>query len=278
VPLTISGEIFRFENDRYVEAEARVDIGTTLVTAGVRTRNSDFAHSRIGARLRLGRTTTLHVEIDERRDSWFYDYVMAEPQLGGDSEDRVWLRLGPILTRRRASARFGTVLLGNFDVLLFGTAAIENDDDETHSSFLPTYYEAGAAVEARFRHSTSAGVELRTRRYVRADPEPGADADDPDHGAWGEESFREGVATVRYAAGARRFSFEAAGVLRVYETQTVDGIGWTDLRSGTRFRIEAWAAKRFRVLGEYEVVSVRTRGAPDLEGVQSLRLMGEAAF
>jgi hypothetical protein len=272
VPVVVGAEVFQFDDVRLVEAQLRLDLTPSVaISALARTRASELAHTRAGMRARLGHTTTLSIDFDERRDEWIYDYVV-DGTLRDENDPRRYLGFGPVVRRSRLSARFGTAFLGNFDVLLFGTWAREHDQDVS-SSFAPTYVELGGAAEARFLASLSANVELRARTYER---EPLAGANPfVDDAAFGERGFRELMTTIRYSAGMRRFSAEVSGFARIYDLRIT---GRTDVRAGGHMRIEGWFTRRFRFMGEYELVGVRSPVATDLEGLQSLRLLAEASF
>lgn len=285
-PVALGFEVFTIDGSkRHAEATLAIFAWRDVtVTAASRLNDNKLARWRAGARARLSRTTTAQVEIDQRLDAdWLYDFVLPARATDGESP-RTFLILGPPASRLRLSARAGTVLLDNLDLLLFGAIARADDDPEPNN-YLPTYYELGGAVEGRFRAGLSAGVALRARQYRRPDalaerpPDDGIPAPLQGEPILGELGFQEGTLEARYSAGPRRFAGEAEIYLRHVRRQTVyQPLAIDDFIEGLRFRFEGWMGPRFRVLVEYELAGVPEVETPELTGVQSLRLIAEASF
>lgn len=272
-PLALGFDWFSFEGERGFLGSFSVGLdGGASLTADARLRDQELA--RFGARLRLSvsSTTIASVEVDHRRDpDWTYDLVISGRELPLDDERRrLQLDLSP---RLRVGARAGTVLWDNLDVLMHAAVAFT----EQPTAFSPRYWETGTAVEGRFRHGVTAGTSLRLRRYRR--PDPADHVGFFDLAATGERSFEEVAIHGRYVIGARRFKGEGEIYARASESATsyVADEGRV-IRPGLRFRIEGWLGASTRLLGEYEVSAANVTHAPELDGLQSLRLIAEASF
>jgi len=275
IPLTLGLEYFGFDVEDHVTTSAALDVSQVIwVRASARVRNGDLALWRAEARTRLGKTTTVAVELDDKlRDDWMYDFVVTAPATTED-DPRRWLNLGRPASRLRTALRAGTVLFGNWDVLVTAALGIPHGDQQT--SFLPRYYELGTALLARFPFGIEAGIEGRVRRTPRVDVVGMIPLEDV--GKLGERSFIEGTATLRYSLGARRFSAELQAFVREWGQNPLAADGVTDVAAGARFQVVGWVAEKLQLRGEYELASIPDRGAEQLGSLQSLRVLMEAIF
>jgi hypothetical protein len=275
VPLALGVDLLGTgDGTGHIEPSIDVDLGNTTFGGRLRLRGGRFASWRTTLRTRLGATTTVLADVASRlKDDWLYDLVLAGLVPADERLGLGRVRLG-LAERLRATVRAGTLLFGSWDLLLQGALGVEHDQ-ESSSSFLPSYGELGAGVVARFPYGLSAGVEGRARVYARQGQEV---PELPDTGALGETSFQELVGTVRFDLGVRRFSTELEVYGRRYGQREVGDVPTSDLLAGGRFRLEGWMGPGLRISGEYEVTLDPGRLEPYLTGFQSLRVVGEASF
>jgi hypothetical protein len=284
-PLLFGGEVWSFDGQRFSQGTLRLQL-TPAIDVSTFARWQEDGLARWGARLdaRLGRTTLVVVDAEHRlRDDWIYDFVVRR----SDVDFARYLHLGPQVPELRASARAGTVLLANLDVLLSLAVATPL---ATRNPWSTPWFEVGAAVDGRLTSPLSLGVTLRVREHLRADLQvPLAPDLFADQAASGERTVYEGGSRVRYALGRRRFAAEAEVFLR-YSTSAHVGLApgagsggpyalvrASDLFGGARLRLETWLGPRLRLAGEYEVISVPDE-AKELVGIQRLHVLGEVSF
>jgi hypothetical protein len=278
MPVTLAFELMSFDDDGHFSGSLTWNAGRdVIIAAGGRVRGSELAHWRAGVRARLGRSTTLAMELDHRLASDFvYDFIV--PGNGGnaptDDDPTGRLSLGIPASRTRLAFRAGTFLFDNLDVLV--VAAAQRQADEL-TSISPTHAELGLGLETRLRAGLSVGATGRSRRFAQVDtPMTVPFGQSP---ADGERAFDEIAGELRYSLGRRRFGGEIEGYFRRSQLVTAaEPDPFSDLRGGGRFRVEGWLAGRLHVLAEYELVGAADRKAPELAGIQSLRLILEGAF
>ncbi|MBI4511448.1 MAG: hypothetical protein HY698_17580 [Deltaproteobacteria bacterium] len=255
---------------------------TTSVTATARFMDGDLARFHLGARARVGEKALLSAELEERRShDWMYDLFLTRPQ-AGDETPRLRLYLGPVVPHLRVVSRAGTVLFGNWDVLV-GAGATYAHGDPDGSAFWPSSVEVTGGVSARFRGGLSAGVEAELRRFYR--PEVIAAATLAPTAAWGEKGQAQVLAEVRHSLGPKRFAAGGQVYLRHYAEHIprlppgAPTLRMGDhLRLGGRFRLEGWVGRAIRTVVEYDVTGEIEDLAPELSGLQTLRIVAEASF
>jgi hypothetical protein len=277
IPLALAGETMRWDDEAHVTLGLEADVpGNVDAGARVRVSNGEVAQLAGTFRARLSKVSTIQVEVDERLSGdWTYDYVVSRDDTTGRNDSR--LHFGAPIPRLRASVHGGTVLFGNWDLLLSGAFVWEHDADR-ESSFQPTYLEGGAGVSARFFGGLSAGVEVRLRRFYR---ELMSNVPLDDVGALGETAAREGYARLRYSLGVKRFTGEVVAFARQILVDRAFGEGERYLTTGAQFRIEGWVTPRVRLVAEYELAGEpgeELQRFVNLRGLQSLRVLAEATF
>ena len=259
-PLVITGELLRFDATTHLNGTLALRINQDIaLRASMRSRDGEIARTGIHLHARIRPVSLVDVRIESRSEhDWMYD-LFASDDNDNDSNAREdslfrYFRLGKTLPRLYFTARAGTVLLRNVDVLLHGRGALRQSEDDERSPHSTSFAQAGGAVEVRVRRSVNLGIGLLARRYWRLEPsaEDSAEQPDPlitDTDAVGERSFAEGNATVRYSQGARKFSAGAELYVRGYNFQSsyvwdVDSedlperLRELELRAGGRFSIE----------------------------------------
>jgi hypothetical protein len=288
IPLVVNLDGLQFDGHSNLEAGLALRWSPDVVVrASMRTRDGEAARQGISLWARLSAVTTLNLELDRRSSGdWMYDLLAAGR--GRTADDlRRYLDLGAPVPRTLLDVRAGTVLLSNLDLVLRGGAGVEHGaDDEPASAFSAGYVEAGGAVEVRLRRNLRLGTSLSARRYRRhevvpADDGPAADPLPSTAAGLGERAVYEGGTRIHYSAGARRFNAWAEMYGRAYALQSpwmTPADDETDLRTGSRFGVEAWARNRLRIRGEYDVSLTSLRPAPELLGVKSLRVLAEGSF
>jgi hypothetical protein len=286
IPLVFGAKFLTFDGTRHFEGELGVRLSRDAVFRGtVRSRDSALAQEHASVRARLSEVTTVHVALDNRHTrDWSYDLVSAAPASDAD-DPRRYLALGPPVPRVQVSVRAGTVLFDNLDLLLRGAFARERAEGAPATPFGPSYLEAGAAAEVRFRRSLRVGGGFLARRYDREDyaGDDTAEALLAGTFALGERSFYQADASLQYNPGARRLDARAVFYASFYDGVrrfALDGIDpfRFEVRSGARFSVSGWATPRLRILGEYETAFAPQYLSPEIRGPKSLRMIAEAVF
>jgi hypothetical protein len=281
-PVVIRGDTLTVDDVSHLHGSLAIDLRPDVTVVGeARTRAGKLARATGSIRARLSDVTILSAEVDNRtREDWLYDVAVSG--LNERSDPRLFLLLGPVLPRLRASGRAGTVLFSNFDVYVNAGFAAEHGD-EGDSSFTPGYVEGGGAVAARFRGGLSAGADFTLRRFNRHEPPP----ENPtthrrpleDIGAWGETASRSGTLSLEYHVSEQRFGIESLFYFRSYDEIEHDGSPViTTTRLGGLIRIEGGIGRRLRTVLEYEITGLLGNVAAELAGLHSARILAEAVF
>ncbi|RMH43723.1 MAG: hypothetical protein D6689_04300 [Deltaproteobacteria bacterium] len=288
-PLVIGARALSFDDVAHLEADVGLQVTRdVLVRSAVRARDGVLAREHASMRARLSRVTTLFISIDNRhaRD-WSYDLLVGGPATDDPDDPRRYLGLGTPLPRLRAAVRAGTVLFDNVDLLVRGAIARQRVDDPAAASpFFPSYSEAGAAAEVRFRRSLRVGAAILMRRYRRAAttaPLSDVPAVLAEPLAFGERSFFHGDLSLHYNTGIDAFEARAEFYSRVYRGArhfAIAGIDPFDVefRSGARFDVRARVTDRLRLRAEYETAFAARHLSPEIVGTKSLRAVAEATF
>jgi hypothetical protein len=287
IPLSLAANALSFDHHSHLRTSATYQLSRDVVIGfDARLLDAALAREALRLRARISQVTTLHAEIENRSASdMVYDLFLID--MPSDPTDvRRYLSLGPALPRVHLNVRAGTVLLDNVDILLRLAGAFEHDN-RASGPFAPSFVETGAAAEVRLRDVLSLGASLTVRRYFRPqlalpdtqgipDPLPLTTA------IFGERSFFETGAQVRYSAGARVFSAALESYVRIYDPQQVyqvpDRFESLDTRAGGLFRVEGWVAPQLRLRAEYDVTFSLLRLAPELRALRALRVLLEASF
>lgn len=288
-PLVVTANYLRFAGQEHSDLALAVrwsrDVTARL---GVRSRNDATARAYAHLRARLSRVTIAVFELVHRtEDDWLYDLFPGDPDPGAA---RAYLSLEPPGPRTHLSARAGTVLLDNVDLLVRGTAALEHgepdqDPSTPDATFASSYLEGGAALELRLQRTLSLGLSGLIRGYAQREAaDPGEDASVllrlEDRGHARERGFVEGGSTLRFSLGARQFSAQAEVYARFYSRAPlldVPGLPDEDDRIGGRMSVESWAGERLRLRAEYDVTTTLDV-VPELTGFKSLRVLMEGRY
>ncbi len=250
--------------------------------------NGRSANQRLEIRARYKQVTNVVLNVMHRTaDDWAWDPSLTAPQQE-PAEARRYLDLGPVVPQLIASARAGTLIAENVDLLLRGAVSVDTgDEDDPVSAFAQPYLEAGGALEVRVRRQIALGASLLTRTTERLVVDPRLDMHPstqplPPTEATGEEGFTEAGASIRMTLGARRFS----SLVEVYGRRTrfaplyVDPllpIPEDDVRLGGRVTLDAWVGTRVRLFAAYDASSTLEL-APEITGYRSLRLMMSGVY
>lgn len=312
VPIAVSGEYLALSKSDETGQDAvqtslaqidwrpRQDI---VVIAQVRGVNGELANQRLELRTRYKQVTNFVFDVMRRFEAdWRWDPALARPSSAtiGEVLDpgtqtldaRRYLDLGPVLPQMIASARAGTLIRENIDLLARVAIASDiNDETAAQTSYNSRFFELGGAVEIRLRRQIALTLSMLSRQtdreLVGADQRivdnpditaPDALIPDPARNTLGEQGFTEAGATLRMTLGARKFSalVEVYGRNTNYSVLYADpimpsAIPVDDTRGGGRFQVDAWVSRRIRLFASYDVSS-QLSTAPEISGYKSLRL------
>ncbi len=273
-----------------------------VVIAQMRGVNGQLANQRLELRTRYKQVTNFVFDVMRRFEAdWRWDPALSRPSSTTVDEAthpneaqsldaRRYLDLGPVLPQVIASARAGTLIRENIDLLARVALAsdILADNEESITSYNARYLEIGGAVEIQLRRQIALTLALLSRQTDRAIPEkivdvedpalPDALIPDPKLNTLGERGFTEGGVTLKMTLGARRFST----MVEVYARNTQYSVLYADpmvstavpeddVRGGGRFTLDAWVSSRIRLFAAYDVSS-QLATAPEISGYKSLRL------
>jgi hypothetical protein len=258
------------------------------VVAEVRALSGALASERLQLRGRYRQVSNIVVELGHRHAAdWRWDPSLAAADEPG--APRRYLELGAVLPRLTGSARAGTVLFDNLDLLLRGAFALDQARAVDASTMSASWLELGGALEVRLRRTIAVGASLSTRAVRRAiAPErdnPGIADPLAPNPAMGETGLIEGGASARMSLGARTFSalLEAYGrstrYARIYQLidPMAEPIRSQVFRAGGRFTVDAWIGRELRLFASYDLSTSLTL-SPEVAGYKSLRLMVEGVF
>jgi len=312
VPIAVSGEYLTLSKSDETGQDA---VDTTLgqidwrprqdiaVIAQVRGVNGELANQRLELRTRYKQVTNFVFDVMRRfAADWRWDPALARPSsitigevVGSEDQSldaRRYLDLGLVLPQLIASARAGTLIRENIDLLARVAFASDMLTDPTSpiTSYNARYVEVGGAVEVRLRRQIALTLSMLSRQTDRellppdqrsidtTGPLPDALVLTPDLNNLGERGFTEAGATLKMTLGARKFSalIEVYGRNTRYSVVYADavdpaGVPETDQRGGGRFQLDAWVGRRIRLFASYDVSS-QLSTAPEISGYKSLRL------
>lgn len=298
-PITARGTVMWLDTKRFSDLELgyRPRRGIVVV-AGVRTIENSPASERATVRAQISEVTNVVVDFERRHDTdWRWDMTYIDPTDPGAA--RPYLELPPVTPQVRLSARAGTVLLDNIDLLLRGAFALDTGkrpDERTG------YAEIGGAFEVRVRRTVAItgstlfrdyeltdGNVVGTQQTDEGDNQPGPllDPTDPiQASSMGQEAFFEGGGGLRFSTGARRFSASGEVYLRrakyaLLYFEDTPGVGDTldriNFYYGGRVSLDGWLTQRFRLHLEYDLSS-QIDTAPEINGWKQLRVLAEGSF
>jgi hypothetical protein len=261
-----------------------------------------LANEYVQLRTRFRQVTNLVFDYSHRHSrDWRWDPSITSPD---PLEAKRYLDLGPVLPQAIVSGRAGTLIKENVDLLVRGAyawAPPPDADPTLRSTYVPTYFEVGSALEVRLRRTISLGLSALTRQTERTAKVFSEIPDVPGQidilpaqfsSDLGERGFTELGTTLRLSLGARRLSalVEVFGRRTRYSlvycdaTTTVDcmsptdtGVINEDTRGGGRFTVDAWVGSQLRLFASYEL-STRLAFQPELTGFKSLKLMMEGNY
>lgn len=291
LPLTLSGDTLSMQsfvagqpdsahNQLELSWQPRTDF---TAFAQLRWQGSKLASQRLQFRARYRQVTNLVFDVVQRYDSdWRWDpsLIVADDPTAA----RRYLDLGPVLPQLIASLRGGTLIAENVDLFARTAVAVDlTEGNQTESSFSPTYFEIGGALELRLRRTIGVGISALARQTTREDLSEGRVIDDrftpqplPENAATGETDFSEIGARLRLSLGARRFSAMVEAYRRLthyaelYE-DPVNPIRTNDTRGGGRVSVDAWIGKRLRLFASYDLSSALDF-MPEIVSYKSVRL------
>ena len=281
-----------------VDYRPRRDI---VLRSETRWLDGEVANEHLQLRSRYKQVTNLVFDLQLRAaNDWQWDPSLTQHDAEGEA--RRYLDLGPMVPQALFSARAGTVLYDNIDLLLRGAAAVEgNYTAEPKTAWSAPYLELAGAADVRVRRTITLGASLLTRQNTEpANQLPPAAVDTGtaqplvDLRRMGESGFVEIGASAKMSLGARRFSamVEAYGRRTRYTLAycTSDPAGDAcatpetssaplthDLRGGGRFTVDASVNRNLRLFVAYDVSSA-LQLAPELSGYKSLRLVMEGVY
>ena len=304
IPLALQGEVLRMGASEANERAAQPQIESALIQGDwrplrdvavigqIRTLDRRMASQRLELRARYRQVTNLVFDLTHRtQHDWLWDPSFVVPDLDATAARR-YLDLGPVVPQTIGSARAGTLIAENVDLLIRGAFATEGEIQATdgskrvtRSSFAAPYVEIGGALEIRLRRTLALGASLlsrQTNHQSLPNQMPTFDQKDvpqalPAHDTRGEEGFTEIGGSLKMSLGARKFSslVELYGRRSRYAPLYADPtlvIPTSDLRFGGRFTIDAWVGDRVRISTAYDVSSALEL-TPEISGYRSLRLM-----
>jgi hypothetical protein len=301
VPIAVAGEYLALSPSSET-GEARVD--TELVEVDWRPRrdiavigqvrgvNGDLANQRVEVRTRYKQVTNFVFELMRRFEAdWRWDPSLVTRPTEDQTEARRYLDLGPVLPQLIASARAGTLIRENIDLLgriAYATDLV--DQGQPVNTFSSPYLELAGALEVRLRRQVAFGVSALSRQTKREAVTPeqlildnhGPIDPLPRDTQIGEAGFTELGTTIKMTLGARRFSamVEVYGRNTRYSVLYRDPIAplpTNDVRGGGRFTVDAWVGQRVRLFASYDVSSALTT-TPEISGYKSLKLVVSGVY
>ena len=274
-----------------------------VVRSEARWLDGQLANEHLQLRGRYKQQTNLVFDLQIRSSAdWRWDPSLTQQDEVGDA--RRYLDLGPVVPQVIGSARAGTVLFDNIDILLRGALASEvnTKTDIDTSAYSAPYVEGAAAADIRLRRTITIGASVLTRRTTVSDaklPAPVVDlAGTPqplaDIRHIGQYGFVEGGLSAKMSLGARRFSAAVEVYARrthyeeSYCTASATGDACAtpvtssapfteDIRGGGRVSVDAWVNRHLRLFAQYDVSSALAM-APEITGYKSLRLVMEGVY
>jgi len=301
VPIAVAGEYLKLSSSSET-GEAAVDTELfevdwrprrdIAVIGQIRGVNGALANQQVEVRTRYKQVTNFVFELMRRFDSdWRWDPSLVTRPTQDSTEARRYLDLGPVLPQLIASARAGTLIRENIDLL--GRIAYATDlanKGEPVNTFSSPYLELAGALEVRLRRQVAFGVSALSRQTKREQPAPDELILDthgpidplPRDTQIGEAGFVELGTSLKMTLGARRFSamVEVYGRSTTYSVLYRDPLAplpTTDVRGGGRFTVDAWVGQRARLFASYDVSS-RLATAPDISGYKSLKLVVSGVY
>jgi len=294
LPIALTGETLSLTSyvaDQPNSAHRQLEINWQprrdfTVLAQARTLDDKLTSERLQFRARYREVTNLVFDVMRRFGTdWRWD-----PSLIASDDPmapRRYLDLGPVLPQLVVSARGGTLIAENVDLLARTAIAIDlTRHGVPRNSFSAAYVELGGALEVRLRRTVTVGTSVLSRQTQREDVNDplGAPITDmyaspqslPQSAATGEKGFTELGARMRMSLGARQFS----AMVEVYGRQTryaetyvdpINPIATSDVRGGGRVTLDAWIGKRLRLFASYDLSSA-IESTPEITSYKSLRL------
>ncbi len=301
VPIAVAGELLALsESDETGEGSVNTELVEVdwrprrdiAVIGQIRGVQGELANERVEVRTRYKQVTNFVFEVMRRFPAdWRWDPSLVTRPTADQTEARRYLDLGPVLPQLIASARAGTLIRENIDLLAriaFATDLVAKG--QPVNTFSSPYLELGGALEIRLRRQVALGFSALSRQSKREKPKPdelildnhGPIDQLPPDTQLGEDGFTELGSSLKLSLGARRFSLmvEVYGRNTTYSVVYRDPIApllTTDVRGGGRFTVDAWVGRRVRLFASYDVSS-RLDTSPDISGYKSLKLVMSGVY
>lgn len=297
VPIAVSGDYLHLSASKET-GQPELDTGQlqadwrpnrdVVVLAQMRGVNNKLANQRIEVRTRYRQVTNFVFDVTRRLENdWLWDPAFARI---GDQvlATNRYLDMGPIRPQVIASARAGTLIRENIDLLARVSAARDLfDETQRLTSYTAPYVEGGGAVEVRLRRQAAFALSLLSRQTRRTPPRvmpdtsptlPEPTIPDVNGNTLGEQGFTEAGGILKLTLGARRFSAAVEAYVRntrysvLYsDANPMTPVPEEDRRGGGRVTLDAWVGQKIRVFVQYDVSSALDT-APEISGYKSLRL------
>jgi hypothetical protein len=296
VPIAVEGQVLTLtKSDETGEGQVDTELAqidwrprTDVAVIGqLRGVNGALANQRIEVRTRYKQVTNFVFDVMRRYEAdWRWDPSLVTRPTEDPTEARRYLDLGPVLPQLIASARAGTLIRENIDLLgRFAIATDLVDPGQPVNTFSSPYVELAGALEVRLRRQIALGFSALSRQNKREVAtedqlildEHGPIDRLPKDTQIGEDGFLELGTSVRMTLGARRFS----AVVEVYGRNTRYAVIYRDpitplppneVHGGGRFTVDAWVGRKVRLFVSYDVSSAIDT-APDISGYKSLKLI-----
>jgi len=276
VPLRVAAEVLTFEGDLYTDLTVQLASGRLSALASARLFDQSLSDAFVKARLALTRRTTIFTDLSQKLGvAPVYDYVS-----GGEAGGLKFFTLPDLV--RSTRARLGAALdaTSELEIMAYGAATAvygtRADAGPDRTGFDASSVELGAFCDLRPGGGMSLLGGYRVRRAVRPPRDEQPRLDDPQSA--GDISYQELLADARYSLGPRRLTVTASGFLRYSEMQTPLAHPFSDVRAGLRFDIDTWVESRLRLKATYEVADPSPQLSPDVDTLQSVRVIIETVF
>jgi hypothetical protein len=276
-------DLLTFEGDVYTDASLRAAGTLGSVLGGARLFGGALSDLWARTHLVIARRLALLADATQKLgDAPIYDWVSGgEPAAGRPfalhnftlPEEQAYTRL-----------RLGVQLdpISALELVLYGTGTVvegqrsEADPRPARTGYDVDWAELGALIDFRPGLGLTLLGGYRIRLYDRPNREDDPRLDNPQSA--GEIRLQELIIDGRYSLGPRRLTTSAGAFVRYYELRSPFTEVKGDLRGGLRFSVESWLVGRVRVQATYEIADPSPTFSPDVDTLQSVRVIVETVF